>query len=324
MDDLKTEVGKSKRLDDQETEDDNMKLLVYGSLNIDTVLKVNHFVRAGETLHADSVNLFPGGKGLNQAIAAARGGAPVSMAGQVGRDGGFLIDLLQQDGVDSRFVRQTDGLTGSALIQVEPDGQNCIIIAGNANVGQTTETIAETLAGFAAGDIILLQNEINRLADIIGQAADQGMRIYLNPSPFTESLRQCPLAKVAGFILNETEGAQMTGETEPDRILDAMQRQYPAAETLLTLGAQGSCYQNGNLRLYQSAFAVKPIDTTGAGDTFTGYYLAGLARGEAPQYAIRQAAKAAALAVGRPGAASSIPLLQEVLDAELTELATEG
>ncbi len=296
-----------------------MKLLVYGSLNIDTVLQVPHFVRAGETLHAAEVKTFPGGKGLNQAIAAARAGAAVSMAGQVGRDGGFLLDLLRQDGIDSRFVHQTDGLTGSAYIQVEPNGQNCIIIAGNANAAQTSEAIAETLTAFAPGDILLLQNEISRLDEIIHQATGRGMRIFLNPSPFTSDLLRCDLGQMAGFILNETEGMQMTGETVPERILDAMQRLFPKAETILTLGSAGSSYRSGSLNLRQPIFAVHPVDTTGAGDTFTGYYLAGLCRGDSPRVSLREAALAAALAVGRPGAASSIPQRQEVLAARLEE-----
>lgn len=297
-----------------------MKLLVYGSLNIDIVLQVDHFVAAGETIQAKETVVFPGGKGLNQAIAIARAGSSVHMAGSIGTDGEFLVTLMKDNGVDSSQVHRVDGLTGTAYIQVEPSGQNCIVLAKNANGTNSVAMISQVLAGFDQGDILLLQNEINCLAELIGMAHAKGMRIYLNPSPYNETIAQCPLQLVSGFILNEVEGRQMTGQTNPQQILNAMLSLYPNADVILTIGPRGALFKNQAVFIEQKAFDVKPVDTTAAGDTFTGYYLACLSAGSDQKAAMRTASKAANIAITVRGATASIPTMEQVLQSAIQEM----
>jgi len=146
------------------------------------------------------------------------------------------------------------------------------------------------------------------------------MRIYLNPSPYNEQLQKVPLELIDGFIFNEVEGEQMTGEKTPSKILKVMRTRYPHSEFLLTLGALGAILMRGPRKIRQMAYPVKPVDTTAAGDTFTGFYLAEIARRSTAQAALDRAAKAAAIATTRHGASSSIPSLQEVLESKLTLL----
>lgn len=297
-----------------------MKLLVFGSLNLDTVLQVDHFVSAGETLQALEVQVYPGGKGLNQAIAVARAGGTVHMAGTVGQDGRLLLDLMAENNVHYELVHKTDGLTGAAYIQVDRTGQNCIVIAGNANTRNTEDRIRDVLVHFDAGDLLLLQNEINLLDELIRQASNKGMRIYLNPSPFNAAIMASPLERISGFILNEVEGFQMTGETEPARILDMLLSRYPDADLILTLGPRGAIFKNREMTIHQKCYEGEPVDTTAAGDTFTGYYLASLQSGSDQATAMRLASKAAAIAVTIPGATSSIPRLADVLRSPIVEM----
>ena len=298
-----------------------MKILVYGSLNIDTVLQVDHFVNAGETLQATDARVFPGGKGLNQAIAVARAGSQVYMAGNVGFDGDSLLTLMCENDVNSTFVRKMDGLTGAAYIQVDPSGQNCILIAKNANAHNSKTYIQEVLEHFSAGDMLLLQNEINQLDELIAQAHSKGMKIYLNPSPFDESVQKCRLEWVSGFILNEVEGQQMTGKTEPQEILQAMHQQFGTADVILTIGPKGVLFINRKQLIEQKAFEGEPVDTTAAGDTFTGYYLACLRSDSDQNAALKLASKAAAIAITIRGATSSIPKMEDVLKAPIQEMA---
>ena len=137
------------------------RILNFGSLNIDRVYRVEHFVKPGETIASKGYQCFPGGKGLNQSIAAARAGARVFHAGTVGADGDFLIKLLSESGADVRYVRKTDGITGHALIQVSDAGENCIILYPGANFDNDTAYMEQVLSGFSAGDILMLQNEIS-------------------------------------------------------------------------------------------------------------------------------------------------------------------
>lgn len=295
-----------------------MKILVFGSLNIDFVMQVDHIIIPGETLKIDQMQVFPGGKGLNQAAAIARAGFPVVMAGNVGQmDGRLLLDLMDDYGIDYSQVRSLPGISGAAYIQVDSAAQNCILIASNANGQNDKDSIEAVISQFSAGDILLLQNEVNLLDHIIRAAHMRGMRIYLNPSPYHENLQRSPLEWVDGFIFNEVEGEQMTGHKSSDAIMGAMYDRFPDAELLLTLGAQGAVLKTRDDTIFQPAYKVVPVDTTAAGDTFTGYFLAEKARGTAPQTALDRAAKAAAIATTRQGAASSIPSLEEVLKADL-------
>ena len=278
-----------------------MRILNFGSLNIDNVYAVDHFIRPGETMSSLGMEVFCGGKGLNQAIAMARAGAQVWHAGAVGRnDGKKLLELLAESGVNTDFVRKTDGVSGHTIIQVDKNGQNCILLFGGANQEITPGQVDETLAHFEEGDILLLQNEINGLAGLIKKAAE------------------LPLELVDCFILNEIEGADICGqEAKEEEIPQLLHEKYPRAVILLTLGSRGCIYYDGENRYEQPAFCVEAVDTTAAGDTFTGYFIASAVKGNSVPDALLKAAKAAAITVMGKGAAPSIPWDKQVEEARL-------
>ena len=297
-----------------------MKFLVFGSLNIDHVYKVRHLVREGETVSSLTYDTLPGGKGLNQAVALSRAGQEVWFAGAVGKDGEPLIHLLRGEGVHTELIRHLPCANGHAIIQVDEEGRNSIIVCGGANQGITPEIIDETLAPFGAGDWLLMQNEISCGADLLQKAAEKGMTVAVNPSPITEDLLTWPLEKATYLIVNETEGRLLSGETDEDKIPGALLNRYPSCRVLLTLGEKGAVYADKTARLFQQALPVKAVDTTAAGDTFTGYFLCSLAKGQSAAQALFSAAAASSIAVGRPGATPSIPKREEV-KATLTQFA---
>lgn len=288
------------------------KILNFGSLNIDHVYAVDHFVRPGETTAALGLELFPGGKGLNQSVALARAGGAVYHAGKVGSDGLWLIGFLQKAGVHTELIDRTGTFTGTAFIQVDRNGQNCILIHHGAN-GELTDGYIETaLSGFGRGDLLVLQNEVNAIGKIMEAAAAQGMDIAFNPSPMDASVPSLPLGKVTCFLLNEVEGNALTGETEPRRILDRMLALYPNAGIVLTLGRAGVIYRDRERTVSHGIYRVPVVDTTAAGDTFTGFFLSRLVAGCSVEEALRLASVASSLAVSRKGAAVSIPALAQV------------
>ncbi len=290
-----------------------MKVLNFGSLNLDYVYTVDHIVRPGETITSSKLEVFPGGKGLNQSVALARAGAQVSLAGMVGADGDMLLDVCRDNGVDTTHVRRVDARTGNAIIQVGKSGQNSIVLFAGANRMMDTSYIDAVLSHFSGSDILVLQNEINLIDYLIDQAFAKGMEIVFNPSPFDAHIDACDLAKISLFMINEVEGEQITGETNPDRILACMRERFPNAGVVLTLGGDGAMYQDATVRVQRTACPVKVVDTTAAGDTFAGYFLTGHSEGMQPEQALELACKAAAIAVSRPGASVSIPLRNEVV-----------
>lgn len=295
-----------------------MKILVFGSLNIDRRYMVDHFVQPGETLSSDSVGTFSGGKGLNQAIACKKAGSDVYMAGKIGTDGAFLLaELKDADVVTKHVFIDDDELSGHAIIQVDKDGQNCIILYGGTNRTITHAEIDEVLADFDKGDIILLQNEINALDYIIDKAHEKGMVVALNPSPMDDKLLSCDLSKISYFIMNEIEAAAICGQNDPDVAIATLHEKYPESKIVITLGGDGSKYFDGEITHEHGIYSVKAVDTTAAGDTFTGYFLNGLMENMEPMEIMSMAAKASAIAVSRPGAADSIPTKDEVLATEL-------
>lgn len=289
-----------------------MKILNFGSLNIDLVYGVSHHARTGETLTTRDFKRHMGGKGLNQSVSLCRAGAEVYHAGCVGEDGVFLRDYLAESGVDTEHVRVIKEATGHAVIQVNSEGDNCILLYPGANRCQTKEAMDAALDGFAAGDLLLMQNETNGLEEMMRAAKEKGMKIAFNPSPIDDALLTLPMELVDYFILNEIEGAALSGETEPEKIIEGLLEKYPQAQIVLTLGGAGSMYACGSRRVRQPIFKVKAVDTTGAGDTFTGYFLASQLRGEDAAQSLKIAAAASAIEVTRPGAAQAIPTLDEV------------
>lgn len=292
-----------------------MKILSFGSLNVDLVYKVPHVVTKGETLSSKALNTYPGGKGLNQSIALGKAGAEVYHAGAIGEDGKFLVDCLEDAGVNTKFVKVLpDMKSGHAVIQNTEDGDNCILLFGGANQAITKEQVDETLADFESGDYLILQNEINELKYIVEQAHAKGMQIVLNPSPMNEIITELPLEYVNYFLLNEIEAGQILGTPveNPDEIIAALAEKFPHAKVVLTLGGDGSMFSDGTRKVAQGIYKVKAVDTTAAGDTFTGYFIAGEAKGQAVEVSMDMAAKAAAITVSRPGAGVAIPTLKEV------------
>lgn len=290
-----------------------MKVLNLGSLNLDYVYQVESILIPGETQASKCRQTFCGGKGLNQSIALAKAGIPVYHAGLIGEGGEPLLEVCKENGVNTEFIRQIPGPCGHTVIQVDENGQNCILLFGGSNRSMTKEFVDTVLDSFEEGDIILLQNEINELDYIIDRAYEKHMMIILNPSPFDNALENCDLSKISLFLMNEIEGFQITGEKEPDKILAKVKALYPKAKVVLTLGGDGSVYQDETGIYRQGIFKVKAVDTTAAGDTFTGYFISSIIDGLPVQDGLELAAKASAIAVSRPGATASIPLRSEVV-----------
>lgn len=292
-----------------------MKVLNIGSMNLDYVYSVDHIIQPGETESTGGRNLFLGGKGINQSMALAKAGAEVYHGGLIGEDGQAFIDACKEYGVNSEYIRKIDAPTGHTIIQVDKNAQNSILLYGGANQMLTAEFVDEVLEGFGKDDILLLQNEVNMLPYIVDKAYEKGMQIALNPSPFNEKLKEVDMTKISIFLLNEVEGGQITGLVEPEEVLAKMRELFPHAKIVLTLGKDGAKYAEGETVYHQPIFKVEAVDTTAAGDTFTGYFLAGLMEEMEIPEILEMSAKASSIAVTREGAVPSIPYRNEVMEA---------
>ena len=293
-----------------------MKIVNYGSINLDHVYQVDHIVQPGETLLAQTQNLFCGGKGLNQSIALAKAGAEVYHAGVVGEDGEMLLDALRAARVDIRHVRRAAGASAHTVIQVDRNGQNSIIVFSGENMHPSEADIDRILDDFGPEDAVLMQNELYNTPLMMRKAAEKGMTLIFNPSPVNQEMLSYPLETVSWFLLNEIEGEALTGETIPEKILDMLESKYPNSSVVLTLGKSGAWAIDRGQRFFQPAFNVMAVDTTAAGDTFTGFFLAAVGNGMPIPAALRRAAFASSIAVSRKGAADSIPTADEVSQAE--------
>ena len=289
-----------------------MKILNFDSCNIDYVYNVSDFVKARETISALSTAEHPGGKGLNQAVAAARAGGNVFFAGNIGEDGLFLKELLENSGANTKYLKINKARTGNAIIQIDKDGENCIIVSAGANALLDEAYIKSVTADFARGDICMLQNETPCTDFIIKRAKACGMTVIWNPSPMNEKIMDSAIVMCDYIIVNNTEGKALTGKEEPSDILKALLKKYPHTKAVLTLGKNGSIYSDGTNTVKQPSFKASPVDTTGAGDTFTGYFAAMISWGKTAAEALKIASAAAALATEKQGAASSIPLIADV------------
>jgi len=292
-----------------------MKALCFGSLNIDYTYSVEQFVRGGETRQASAMKIYEGGKGLNQAIALSRAGLDAYMAGAVGKDGQFLLDFLCASKVSTQFVKVESGIsTGHAIIQNDAQGDNCILLFGGANRCIGEEHIRAVFENFGAGDWLLLQNEINNLDLIIRLAREKGMTIVLNPSPMEDNILSLPLDCVDYLMVNEIEAAQILGhEGEGETLALELWQRYPDMTIVLTLGSQGSVCCRGGEITRCAAERVSAVDTTAAGDTYTGFFVSAISRGKNVDEAMALASRAAAISVTRRGASPSIPDISEVL-----------
>jgi ribokinase len=296
------------------------KILNFGSLNIDYVYALDHIVKEGETEASVGYYVFEGGKGLNQSVALARAGANVYHAGKIGREGLFLKEAMENSGVDCRFVSVSDGANGHAIIQRAASGQNSIILYPGANHQITAADIDNVLENFCAGDILVCQNEISQMEYLIEAAYKKGMKIAWNPSPITDVVDRVDFGMITWLIINEIEGQAITGQTQPEEILKVFKAKYPGLRVVLTLGGDGSVYQDENLTLTQQRYTVPVKDTTAAGDTFLGYFVKEVASDDADiSVALQLASMAAALAVSKEGAMPSVPVRQDV-EAALAQL----
>ena len=293
-----------------------MRILNFGSLNLDYVYQVKHFVRPGETLAALSRDVKAGGKGLNQSVALARAGAPVCHAGCLGTGGEILKNMLDENGADTSLLLPVEEMQGHTVIQVDREGENSILLYGGSNRCVTEDYARRVISRFEQGDWLILQNEISGLPQIVELAAEKGMHIALNPSPYDRNLEAVDYSKLDWLLVNEIEAEQISGEKEPEKAWEKLHGQYPELSVLITLGSRGSiAYRVAEDSVethYEEAARVKAVDTTAAGDTYTGYFIAGLTEGELLSACMREASRAAAIAVTRPGAAGSIPWRKEL------------
>lgn len=288
------------------------RVLNFGSINVDHVYSVDHFVCPGETIHCREYQRFAGGKGLNQSIALAQAGAFVTHAGKVGAADTWLRTLMEDKGVDTRWVEAIDGPSGHAIIQVDAKGENTIIIAGGANRLISETDVQRTVAEFGPNDYLLVQNEVNAVPQIIRAAKAKGMTIAFNTAPMSDDVLNYPLELVDILIMNEPEGRSLTGESEPERIYESLKQRFHQLAVVLTLGHKGAAYFGPHTRLSLPAEKVPVVDTTGAGDTFIGFFLAEFINTGDPKAALANANHAAAICVTRHGAADSIPSRREI------------
>lgn len=299
-------------------------IFIVGSLNADLVQAVPRPPRPGETLRGGDLRTFAGGKGGNQAVAAARMGGRVRMIGRVGEDdlGSFLLDSLRSAGVEAEGVRRSSGSTGTAVIQILPDGDNMIVIAPGANASLITDEVEAELRALEAGDLLLCQLEIP--VESVGRAlrlAKQAQATtILDPAPADLGCLDF-LDAVDVLTPNETEALLLLGRADDslqtdEEVMRAAQdlQAIGAGTVILKLGARGCCLSEAETCTLFPAHAVGAVDTTGAGDTFNGALAAALAGGKTRPDAIRIAQAAAAISVTRPGAQDSVPTQDEVAE----------
>ncbi len=289
-----------------------MKVINFGSMNIDYVYRVEEFIRPGETKWVEDLAVKCGGKGLNQSVALARAGAEVLHAAVVGPEGAFLVEKLRDSGVDVSAIRRVEASCGHAIIQVNARGQNSILVYPGTNALLTEDYVDQVLAAGEPGDLVLLQNETNLVREIIEKAAARGLGVALNAAPMDRRALKYPIEKLDWLFVNENEGEALSGEREPERMAVALRARCPKTEVVLTLGEEGSLYTGREGTFSLPARRVKAVDTTGAGDTFTGFCLRAVLLGLGARKALETATAASALAVTRPGAADSIPSWNEV------------
>lgn len=289
-----------------------MAIYNLGSINADLFYHVPHLPGPGETLAAKSMTKGLGGKGGNMSVAAARAAALVSHIGAVGTDGVWAQRRLLEYGVDTRHIAiMDDEPTGHAIINVDEEGENAIVLLAGANHRITENAVGKALSESARGDILLIQNETNQQAYAAKMGKDLGMYVSYAAAPFDAEAVQAVLPFLDFLILNEVEAAQLTEETGMS--VDKL----PVSDVVITLGSKGCRWINTIKRETKDfpAHSVEVVDTTGAGDTFTGYLLAARDRGMPMEQAIRLATKAGALMVMREGTADVIPDLKEVQSA---------
>lgn len=291
-----------------------MKVLCFGSANLDHVYKVDHFTVPGETQGCLEYNIKCGGKGVNQAIAMAFAGNDTYFAGIIGSDGGLLKDALVDKGVHIDYMKISNKPTGHAIIEVDQSGQNHILLYGGTNKEIDFEYIDEVLSHFSKGDIVVLQNEINNVPYIIERCYEKEMKSFFNAAPYDIAVKNSPIEKVTWLVVNETEGAALSNEEDYEKIIQTLKQKYPHTHILFTMGKEGSRVLTDKEDIKVEALKVNAVDTTGAGDTYIGYFVRGIVEEMPLLETAQMATKASAIAVTRFGAVDSIPNYEEVFE----------
>lgn len=295
-----------------------MRVYNFGSINIDYVYRVERFVQPGETLASLSLETVLGGKGANQSVALARAGIEVAHLGRLGKSDQWVISALNDFGVNTDGVQMLDSPSGHAIIQVDNNGENSIVLHGGANQTFDAATLEHLLQDASPGDWLLLQNECNALKEVFNVAEKKQLHIAFNPAPMNPSIGELPLARCDVLILNEVEAAQLVGHSDAKRtlsdeqIITTLQQKFPDVIVALTLGGKGATLLHNQTVFSVKALAVDVVDSTGAGDTFVGYFLAGIISGLSAEASLERACVAGALAVTVAGATPGIPELRAV------------
>ncbi len=291
-----------------------MNVLNFGSINIDKVYKVPHFVRPGETLSASQLDVVLGGKGANQSIALARAGVKVKHFGAISRSDDWIIEYLNDNQVDTSWVEQVDSPSGHAIIQVDQSAENSILLFGGANRIFTRERIRAAISEMEAGDWLLIQNECNGIDWAIEAAREQGVNVAFNPAPMTPEVGQLPIDDIDLLFINQIEAADLAGSESAQDALKILNERYPDTTLVMTLGAEGALLSSPSEHIRLPAKSVQAVDTTGAGDTFVGYFLASIIQGLSHEASLNRAIIASSIAVTRHGASTSIPYSNEVTE----------
>ena len=288
------------------------KIINFGSINVDYVYRVPHLVKPGETLSSLDLVTGLGGKGANQSVAIARAGVSVAHVGRVFKGDRWAVELLASTGVDTDNIALIEGASGHAIIQVDDQGENAIVLHGGANQSFSIADIESALNRNQQARYLLMQNETNLLAETFELAQAKGIKIVLNPAPMTDNIKDLPLAKLDTLIVNQGEAEALCGAADIDEMTRQMAALAPQTRVVVTLGGDGAMLlANGEVTHINSP-SVDVVDTTGAGDTFVGYFLAGVAEGMNDHNALQRACLAGSIAVTRQGAITAIPDRSEV------------
>lgn len=281
-----------------------------GSINLDLIYGLDRLPGRGETVSADTKAEFLGGKGANMSVAAARAAARVCHIGAVGPDGRWAVDRLLEYGVDTRHIAQTDTPTGHAIVAVETSGENQIIIFSGANRAIPLELVSNALSEAQTGDLLVLQNETNAQVEAAKLGRELGLTVCYAAAPFDAEAVRAVLPYLDFLILNAVEAQQL------ETALGTSVADLPVRDIVVTKGSDGAEWISTETGSHQqfSARKVTAVDTTGAGDTFTGYVLAGMDREMPMAQAISQAILAASIMVTRHGTADVIPDLKDIQD----------
>ncbi|AEE21822.1 ribokinase [Paraglaciecola chathamensis] len=289
-----------------------MAVINFGSINVDHVYQVDHFVQPGETLASTNYQCLLGGKGANQSIALAKAGADVRHVGRINESDANFKQVMIKHNINCKYVACTESPSGHAIIQVTPTGENAIVLFGGANHEISPKDVMAALDGAKSSDWVLTQNETSSIDEVLKQAKEAGLKVAFNPAPMTDSVKQLPVDCIDLLIVNEVEAEEISGHKDIDAMEKYFHANWPNCEIIITLGKAGVCMLKNERRIEVDAFVVDAVDTTAAGDTFIGFFLSAYSEHTDAKTALTRACAASALAVTQVGAAQSIPDEEQV------------